>query len=83
MLITHVLMEKLNFLANLAAEWKRYTSLALAAGISMLGFYLSTVLSYIPAPTTLQSWAEALFGIAFLAVVGSQSIHARTKLRTR
>jgi hypothetical protein len=71
-----------NFLVG-SSEMTRYTSLALSAGLACLAFALAVELEYVPRPGDGKAWIEQIFSIAFVAVMGSQVIHGRRKLRKR
>ena len=77
----YFLMEKVQFLAQLSSEAKRYVSLGLAALVAMAAFVLAVGFGYVQAPTTAQGWVEALFAVSFIATNLSQVIHGRVKLR--
>ena len=68
---------------GLSSEFKRYLSLALAAGLAMLAHYVLVVMAYAPSPESVQAWVEALFSVAAVAVGLSQAIHGRVDLRDR
>ncbi len=67
---------------DLAPEHKRCLSLVLVSQLACVAFALSVLLGYVDEPTTTQGWIEALFSIAFVAVVGSQAAHGRLRLRS-
>jgi len=79
--VSYWLMERVPQLANLAAEYKRYASVALSAVLAMVAYSLAVALNYQASPGDLQGWLEALFAAASVAVGLSQVIHGRVKLR--
>jgi hypothetical protein len=66
-------------LAHLSPRMRRYLSLALASLLACLLYvlYCWLVSAW---PETLQHWANDLVGVAFLAIMASQTIHGATKL---
>jgi hypothetical protein len=66
-------------LAALSPQMRRYVSLALASAIASAFFvlYCWLVSAW---PETPQHWANDLVGVAFLAIMASQTIHGATKL---
>ena len=78
-IVAYWLMERLGNL-ELSSEFKRYLSLALAAGLAMLAYYGQTLLGYVGTPETAQAWLEALFSVAAVAIGLSQVVHGRVKL---
>lgn len=81
-IVAYFLMEKVRPLAELTSELKRYVSLFLAAVLAMAAFALAVGLRYVESPSTIQSWAEALFAVAFIATNLGQIIHGRKRLRS-
>jgi len=80
-IVSYWLMEKVPQLKGLAAEYKRYASVALSAVLAMAAYALAVGLNYQTSPGDLQGWLEALFAAASVAVGLSQIIHGRRKLR--
>lgn len=79
--VGYYLMDQVvKYFPNLSSELKRYLSLAIAAGLAMLAYYVQTVLAYVPSPETAQAWIEALFSVAAVAIGLSQAVHGRVKL---
>ena len=64
--------------AERTAEHKRYLSWASTALLAMAAFSGAVGLGYTPSPADVQTWAEALFAVAFLACGFSQTLHGRT-----
>lgn len=80
-IVAYWLMGHIAFLMQLAPEWKRYASLALAACLAMLAYAAAVGLGYEAQPESSQAWLEALFSVAAVAIGLSQAIHGRVKLR--
>lgn len=78
--LSYFLVEKVKQLATLPSEPKRYTAMTIAATLASLGYGAMVGLSYLDTPAGAQGWLEALFAVAFVAVTGGQTIHARKKL---
>ena len=74
-------MERHPRLKALSPDYKRYTSLALAAIIAAGAFVASVGLSYAARPASAQGWLEALFAVAGVAIGVSQGVHGYKKLR--
>jgi len=74
------LMENVGYLSNLHSNYKRYVSLALAAGLASAAFAVMVGLGYQDAPVGWQGWLETLFTFAFVAVTGSQWLHGARQL---
>lgn len=75
------LMENVPFLKGLAADWKRYVSLALGALIPVACWLIGVAMAYWAAPETWRAWIEAIFAVAMVGITTSQAIHGATKLR--
>jgi hypothetical protein len=82
-LVAYWLMENVPALQNLASEYKRYLSLAIAGLVACAAFGVSVGLGYREAPAGWQGWLEALFAVIGLAIGGSQAIHGRLNLKSR
>ena len=79
--VVYWLMEHVKFLANLEPEWKRYVSLALA-GVLPIPFWLFGIaMNYWMPPVGWRAWVEAIFALAVGAILVSQGLHGRMKLR--
>lgn len=79
--VVYWLMERIPALANLAPEYKRYLSLLLS-GLLPIPFWLAGIaMNYWPAPVDWRGWVEAAFAIAAGAILASQAVHGRQKLR--
>jgi hypothetical protein len=81
--LAYVLMERVQYLKDLTAEYKRYASILLACGLGTVGFLLLVVVGYRDAPPDARTWIEALFSVWLLAYTGSQALHGRRQLRSR
>jgi hypothetical protein len=71
---------------GLGAEDRRYTALAFAGLLAIVAYGLVLVMTYESPPGTWREWAEALFDVAYAAVVAatvSQVAHGRVELRQR
>ena len=79
--VSYWLMEHVAWLTYLKAEYKRYVSVALSAFLAMAAYAVAVGLSYQESPGNVQAWLEALFAAASVAVVLSQVVHGRRKLR--
>jgi len=80
-IVGYWLMENVPQLKGLAAEYKRYASVALSAVLAMVAYSAAVALGYQANPGDLQGWMEVLFAAASVAVGLSQVIHGRRKLR--
>ena len=78
--LTYRLMEKIIWLANLQAEYKRYASWVLTALLVAIPFGIAVWFGYEPAPATGQHWAEVLIPMILLAITAGQFVHARLAL---
>jgi len=78
--VAYWLMEQVPGLAGLGSELKRYVALGLASLLACGAYVASVGLAYAEGPVGWQGWLEALVGVAWLAVVVSQSMHARLKV---
>jgi len=74
-IVSYWLMEHLAFFVQLAAQYKRYVSLALAGGLAVLGYLAAVGMGYQVAPVEAKGWIEALFSVAGVAIGLSQLIH--------
>ena len=81
--LTYRIMEKVNWLASLQAEYKRYASWALTAVLVAVPFGIAVWFGYEPAPATGQHWAEVLIPMILLAITAGQLVHARLALSKR
>lgn len=75
------LMENIPFLASLAADYKRYVSLALSAFIPVGAWLIMLGMGYEPAPEAWQGWLERIFALIAAALVVSQGLHGALRLR--
>jgi len=78
---TYFAVERIRVLAELQSEYKRWASLGIAAGLSMLAYTAAVGLRYVDAPVGWQAWLEALFAVGGLSAGLGQLIHGRAKLR--
>ena len=83
MALSYVLMDKIGFLRDLAAEAKRLVSFALAAVLAILAYGVSIAMEYQPVPIDTRAWIETLVSVALVAIMGSQLIHGRRDLSKR
>ena len=80
---SYFLMEKVQFLANLASEVKRYVGIGLTSLIALAFWAGGIGLGYFEQPAGWQAWLEGAFAIAWAANTVALVIHGRTKLRLR
>jgi len=67
-------------LGNLSAELKRYLAWALAGACGICAWGTLLWFGAEVMPTTPQEWTAAVFRVLFLAISGSQIMHARKEL---
>ena len=81
--IAYFLMEKVEFLADLGADYKRYVSIALTAALALLAWGAGLGMQYLAVPADWRGWIEAAFSTIAVALVTAQTIHGATALRKR
>ena len=74
------LFERWAWIQKKSPEFKRYAALAGASVVAMAAFAVLVGLGYVETPAGGREWLEAFFTVAFIAVMGSQSLHANRKL---
>lgn len=81
--IAYALIAAVPFLSSLAADYKRYASLALTAVIAAL-IWLGTIwMGWTAQPTNPQAWVESVFSVVATALITAQTIHGARDLRQR
>ena len=81
--IAYWAMENLAFLVMLAPQYKRYTSLTLAACLAVVGYLAAVGMGYQVGPETAKGWIEALFSVIGVAIGLSQLIHGARQMKPK
>jgi len=74
-------MDNVPWLKARTSEERRYLSLGIAGLVPVVAWLGSVGLGYSSAPATWQGWLESIFAVAAPAILASQGLHGRLKLR--
>jgi hypothetical protein len=81
--IAYALVESVPFLKALAADYKRYVSLALISVLSGGTWALTIWLGWTAMPATPQAWLESVFSVVATALLTAKTVHGFRDLRPK